>query len=261
LVSKPLLMTVKRIAGILLIIVVSAWTSEKMPSGEIAEYCAAFNQLQLDIRDGAISPDSARNAFRIVMGNLRASFQNDSCPPADSSYFVYPVHNYLPRESIGGRGKGYRSNGFDLFDRNVSGSHPAHDLFIRDKDQDNLDDRTWKPVDILSFSPGIVLATETGWKYDSELRGGNWIWIYDPCLDGLFYYAHNNIVQVQPGQRVKAGDKIAEVGRSGYNAYKKRSPTHLHLMYLQLDSTGLPEPYNTYDWLMNAVTKDSLDAE
>lgn len=253
---NALLMTIKRIAGIVLILSISGWVNEDGPSDKMNEYCAAFNQIQLDIRDNVISPDSGRLAFRTVMQQIRSEFKRDTCRVIDSSYFVYPVRGYTPRESVGGRGRGYRGEGFDLFDNNVRGSHPAHDLFIKDKDQDNLDDRTWKPVDILSFTSGIVLATETGWKYNSEFRGGNWIWIYDPCLDGLFYYAHNNFVEVQPGQWVKAGDKIAEMGRSGYNAYQKRSPTHVHLMYLQLDEYAMPVPVNTYEWLLMSNVKD-----
>jgi hypothetical protein len=258
---KVLLMTVKRIVGIALIIGISGWNSDRESVDKISELCASFHQIQIDIRDCVITPDSARSAFRTVMKELRSIYKRDSCRTIDSSYFVYPVKGYTPRESIGGKGTGYQAEGFDLFDMNVKGSHPAHDLFIRDKDQDNIDDRTWKPVDILAFTSGLVLATETNWKYDSDLRGGNWIWIYEPCLDGLFYYAHSNIVQVQPGQWVNAGDKISEMGRSGFNAYKKRSPTHLHLMYLQLNADAFPEPYDTYDWMSNATIKDSLDSQ
>lgn len=259
--SKIWLMSVKRLLGIVVIVVISAWihNGEGEQNDHVRAYCDRFNQIQIDIRDNAISPDSGRAAFSTLMNELRREFKKDSCDTDDSSYFVYPVRSYTPRESIGSRGRGYRPNGFDLFDNNARGSHPAQDLFVRDKDQDNLDDRTWKPVDVLAFTSGLVLATETGWKYDSELRGGNWIWIYDPCLDGLFYYAHNNIVEVQPGQWVNAGDKIAEMGRSGYNAYKPRSPTHLHLMYLEIDSLGLPAPQNTYEWLLRSGITSPAD--
>ncbi|WP_353723208.1 M23 family metallopeptidase [Dyadobacter sp. 676] len=254
-------MTVKRIAGIVLVICIAGLTNRSESSDKIAEYCRTFHQIQIDIRDGAITPDSARAAFGTVMRAIRAEFRRDTCRAVDSSYFVYPVRSYTPRESVGSRGRGYRPDGFDLFDRDVTGSHPAQDLFVRDKDQDVLDDRTWKPIDVLAFTSGLVVATETSWKYDSEFRGGNWIWIYDPCLDGLFYYAHNNIVEVQPGQWVNAGDKISEMGRTGYNAYQKRSPTHLHLMYLQLDADGLPIPANTYEWLKQSAVKDSFGEE
>jgi murein DD-endopeptidase MepM/ murein hydrolase activator NlpD len=245
-------MTVKGVAGILLILCVSGMASSSSNGEKAAEYCNAFRQVQIDIRDGIITPDSARYAFQSVMRKFRTMYNRDSCVAIDSSYFVFPVRNYRPRESIGGKGRGYRASGFDLFDMNVKGSHPAHDIFVRDKNQDNLDDRTWQPVDVLAFSSGIVVATEHSWKYDNELRGGNWVWIYDPCLDGLFFYAHNNVVNVATGQWVNAGEKIAEMGRSGFNAYQKRSPTHLHLMYLSLDEDAYPEPYDTYQWLLNA---------
>ncbi|QRR04196.1 M23 family metallopeptidase [Dyadobacter sandarakinus] len=254
-------MTVRRAGYIAFIISISALVSQPPAAPRIPAFSTAFYRMQTDIRDNVISPDSARSAFAAVVMQLRAAYPRDTCAPIDSAYFVYPLRGYYPRESIGGRGRGYRPKGFDLFDMNASGSHPAHDLFIKDGNQDNLDDRTWKPVDVLAFTSGVVVATETGWRYDSEYRGGNWIWIYDPCLDGFFYYAHNNIVQVQPGQWVHAGEKIAEVGRSGYNAYKERSPTHVHLMYLQLDQAGMPEPYNTYEWMKQSQTVEVFDAE
>jgi len=255
--KELVLMTVKRFVGIVLILAISGWTNkEKISEDKIISYAATFRQIQMDIRVCAISPDSARIAFQQVMRDIKAVYHKDSCRTIDTAYFVYPIKCYLPSESIGGKGLGFNSEGFDLFDMEAKGSHPAHDLFVHDKNQDNIDDRTWRPIDVLAFTSGVVLATETSWKYNSELRGGNWIWIYDPCLDGLFYYAHNNIVNVQPGQWVNAGDKISEMGRTGFNAYKKRSPTHLHLMFLKLNDQDLPEPANPLDWLIKASIKD-----
>ena len=83
------------------------------------------------------------------------------------------------------------------------------------------------------------------------MRGGNFIWIYHPQSETLSYYAHNSNVFVKPGDMVKQGDKIAEVGRTGYNAYKKRSPTHLHFSAFHIEN-GLPVPYNYYNQLVAA---------
>jgi hypothetical protein len=58
--TKALLMTVKRMAGIVLIISISAWSNKSESSDKIAEYCATFHQIQMDIRDRVISPDSGR---------------------------------------------------------------------------------------------------------------------------------------------------------------------------------------------------------
>ncbi|KAB7732424.1 peptidoglycan DD-metalloendopeptidase family protein [Rudanella paleaurantiibacter] len=236
-------------------------------------YCTQFQGLYVEIRQQTVTPSEARLRFSQIMNGLKARFAGngasagaimgaDTLTPADSvsldslqrsgNYFVFPLRGYGPSAIGGTHGEGYRGKGFDLFDYNVRGSHPAQDIFIRDTNQDCLDDRSRQPVDILAMTSGLVLAIETGWQPGSEYRGGNWIWVYDPVMHGLFYYAHNNVVDVTPGQWVQAGQKLATMGRSGYNAYKTRSPTHLHLMYLHLLPDGLPVPRNTYSWLLTA---------
>ncbi len=239
-----------------LIFVLTGWSKVDTRAEQILSYCFQFQKLQVDIRERTISPDSAAGLFKVIMKNLRQLVQDpDPCGPGNSPTFVYPLRGYNLRYSIGGGGKGFRANGFDLFDMDVRGSHPAHDLFIRDGNQDNIDDYMCNPVDLLSFTRGIVLAVEKDWQPASELRGGNFIWVYDPCLNGLFYYAHNNRVVVEPGQWVEAGEKIGEVGRTGFNAYKERSPTHVHMMFLRLTPEYLPEPANTLAWLRQAEVK------
>lgn len=225
-------------------------------------YCQQFQTLYTQIRTQTITPDSARMQFSSIMLNLHERFHSQESYPQDSLqqdslcrtglYFSFPIRGYTSSSIGGTHGEGFRGKGFDLFDFNVRGSHPAQDIFIRDRNQDLIDDRTNEPVDILAMSQGLVLGIETAWKPGSDYRGGNWIWIYDPVLNGLFYYAHNSEVDVRPGQWVASGQKIAEMGRTGYNAYKTRSPTHLHLMYLQIQPDGLPLPLDTYPWLLTA---------
>ncbi|MFN4147213.1 MAG: M23 family metallopeptidase [Runella sp.] len=214
----------------------------------------AFQNLNIQIREQQISPDSAQLRFQAIMRTVRdvtQSYRKQFC--SDSISYVFPLKSYSA-DYIGGRGSGYYARKFNLFDHSVQGSHPAHDIFVYDKNQDNLDDRTEQPVDVLAMRPGIVMAVETNWTPESLFRGGNFVWIYDPCLDGLFYYAHHSKVIVKVGDQVAEGQKIAEVGRTGINAAKPRSSTHLHLMYLQLTPEALPVPVNTYAWLNAAKT-------
>ncbi|GAB3511608.1 hypothetical protein GCM10027341_51370 [Spirosoma knui] len=225
-------------------------------------YCQRFQTLYTQIREQRVTPDSARMEFSAIMRGLQERFRSDESYRQDSlqrdslrrtgRYFAFPIRGYTPSAIGGTHGEGYRGTGFDLFDYAVRGSHPAQDIFITDRNQDIADDRTGRPVDILAMSSGLVIGIETAWQPGSEYRGGNWIWVYDPTLHGLFYYAHNSQVDVAPGQWVQAGEKLAEMGRTGYNAYKTRSPTHLHLMYLQIKPDGLPQPLNTYEWLLTA---------
>ena len=108
--------------------------------------------------------------------------------------------------------------------------------------QCNIDDNTQKPVNVLSVTGGIVVAAEKSWDESSALRGGIYVWIYDPGTKGMFYYAHNSELLVEVGQVVTPGEVIAHVGRTGLNAYKQRSPTHLHITYLKVKESGDPAP-------------------
>jgi peptidoglycan LD-endopeptidase LytH len=223
-------------------------------------FCQRFNTLYIQIREQSIRPDSARATFSRIMLGLRQRYVTNNDFPTDTLSeagrervaMVFPLRGYGPIAIGGTHGEGYRGVGFDLFDYNVRGSHPAQDIFIRDSNQDSIDDRTGQYVDVLSMTEGLVLAVETGWNPGQVYRGGNWVWVYDPVRNGLFYYAHNSSVSVAMGDWVRAGQKLAAVGRTGFNAYKPRSPTHLHLMYLQIQPNGLPLPRNPYDWLLKS---------
>jgi murein DD-endopeptidase MepM/ murein hydrolase activator NlpD len=216
--------------------------------------CDEFNELNTKVRDGLISRDEARNEIRTLLPKIKEYFSQNGGTEISDKDWVFPLRGYTS-VSIGGvNGSGYKSKGYDYFDGNKHGGHPAHDIFIHDRNQDNIDDITGKPVDVLSVSNGVVVACEPDWVPESDLRGGKYIYIYDPSYEGIFYYAHNSKIFVKPGDIVQAGDKIAECGRTGLNAYKKRSPTHLHLMFLQVED-GYPKPENIYNELLNAKTK------
>ncbi len=211
-----------------------------------------FKSLLVAVREQKISPDSARSEFRSIMTEVRKAYPHNGEHPGGKN-MVFPLagSNYT---AVGGKGLGYRDVGFDLFDHTVSGSHPAHDIFILDRNYDCIDDRKNTYIDIVSVGNGIVMGTEKNWQDTSEYRGGNYVWVYDFERGGLWYYAHHRKVTVEPGQVVEPGNKLGEVGRTGFNAKSKRSDTHLHLMFLDLEEDLLPCPVNSFDWLKEART-------
>lgn len=213
----------------------------------LKKYCAAYNELNAAIRDSKIDKIAAKNQFTLIIPKIK---QFAGQTKVTDTYF--PLKGYKANCIGGKNGSGYIAKGYDFFSGNKHTAHPAHDIFIYDKNQDSHDDLTEKPVVVRSIGDGVVIVLVDNWEAGSELRSGIVVAIYDTFRHGIFYYVHNRKTFVTLGQKVKAGDKIAEVGRTGKNAYATRSPTHLHLMYLKLNAENLPEPTDTYNMLLKS---------
>lgn len=207
--------------------------------------------LMRQVRDSRISRQQAVDSMNAVLENISLYVKMKSPEDFDKDQWVFPIKGYTPGAIGGKRGNGYITSGFDFFEVN-SGGHPAQDIFINDSNQDCIDDNTGNPVDVLSVSGGIIVETRINWTTDMmDIKGGNIVYVYDGFTDGLFYYAHLKDVFVKPGDFVKPGTALGIIGRTGKNAYPKRSPTHLHLMYVK-NNKGDLKPQNLYDELLKA---------
>ena len=240
-------------------VTVSAQTQQEvivnLDSIAIKTLAAEFDSVNTLVRDNKIDKAQALEKLQEIVPKLKNAYNNFKSDTAKNEKWIFPVEGYSSNAIGGTRGEGYISNGYDYFDGNKHGGHPAQDVFIYDKNQDCKDDRTGKFVNVRSVTGGIVVALEKDWDSASPLRGGQYIWIYEPCNNSLFYYSHNNEVFVSVGQIINAGDTIATVGRTGLNAFKQRSPTHLHFMVLALGEEFYPKPVNPYPNLLKAETK------
>jgi murein DD-endopeptidase MepM/ murein hydrolase activator NlpD len=219
-------------------------------STEIKTLAVQFDSINTLVRDGKIEKAQALKELQQIVPALHDAYNRLQSDTAKQRKSIFPVAGYTSNAIGGKNGEGYISNGYDYFAGNKHGGHPAHDIFIYDRNQDSKEDRSGKHVNVLSVSDGIVVALEHKWDTTSVLRGGKYIWIYASAENALYYYAHNADVYVTVGCTVIAGDTIATVGRTGLNAFKKRSPTHLHFMKLKFDKDYYPKPVNTYNDLL-----------
>ncbi len=211
------------------------------PAAATASACDEWDLLQREIRDGTIVSDQAFGKIVELDGRLRKEYSEK----IDDRPFSFPVKGYGPDCIGGSEGSGYQPEGYDFYDGNRHRGHPAHDLFINDPEETGFDASTDYPAEIVAFSSGVVVAVNRSWEYPSQVRGGIYIWIFSPADQRYCYYAHLARTLVAPGDVVKAGDPIGLLGRSGKNAWPKRSPTHLHFMCLSFDE-GRMTPVNTY---------------
>lgn len=204
-----------------------------------------FNALNTRIRDGTISEALARKeVVRLLPLLKRYYFQGKNKETKSRKSFPVKGYNY---QAIGGtNGSGYLPKGYNFYQGNKHTGHPAHDIFVHDKDQNCLDDKTGKPVQVAAICDGIIVAAEPQWQAGSNLRGGVYILLYDPAEEILYYYAHNQQLLVKPGDRVRYGRTLATLGRTGANACQSRSPTHLHFMALKVTADAALPPLDVY---------------
>ncbi|AYL97343.1 M23 family metallopeptidase [Mucilaginibacter celer] len=212
-----------------------------------------FNNFNNSVLNGGIKKAEAKKQFEEIMSYINSKEIVRSEVVTNKGQWVFPLKGYKSSAIGGIHGNGYFDKGYRFLDGNKHGAHPAHDIFITDRNQDCIDDRTQKTVDVIAVDEGWVISCTNKWEPTSDMRGGKFIWIYHPASKVFTYYAHNNHIFVKPGDHVKQGQKIAEVGRTGYNAYKKRSPTHLHFSEFKLVD-GVPVPFNPYQQLLKAKT-------
>lgn len=184
--------------------------------------------------------DEAVEEIDYLNSELKKLYYKSGGKDVKRNDWVFPLKNWT---SVSHRqnGNDYINEKFDYFQGSNTIGHPAHDIMILDNNKDLLDDSTGLPVDIISMSSGIVVATDTTWKIGSLLRGGKYVKIYDVTNDKMFYYSHLSTVDVKPGDIINAGDKIGEVGRTGRKTILPEGKTHLHVALLYFDE-GYPMP-------------------
>jgi hypothetical protein len=214
-----------------------------------------WDAFEKKVRDQNLSKENAKAVFSRLYQDLK--HHASQYPFSDDKQWVFPVLGYSIKDV--GQG-GYKPNsyygssphkGYNFYDGNQHGGHPAYDIFIKDKDQDCRDDRTAQPVPLVAPVDLLILSQYDSWQQSSLLRGGNYIWALNPPTDKIFYFAHLDSIQVHNGDMCPAGTTLGTLGRSGKNAWPKRSPTHLHLMVLKVQGNDLV-PVDYWKNLKNA---------
>lgn len=234
------------------LVVSISFKNQDSTSVDLVNVCQNFNDLNTAILTNSINKKSAQLLFKFQLQLIHQTYKKQVGFDTNSNQFVFPLQGYNSNAIGGKNGNGYVPAGFNYFDGNNHKGHAAHDIFIHDKNQDELDDKTLKSVNILAMSSGVVIALSQKWDATSTIRGGKFIYVYNPTLNLIYYYAHCKDIKVKIGDTIKPKQLIATVGRTGLNAFKKRSPTHLHFMVLKLDANFYPNPINSYDFLLKS---------
>ncbi len=203
------------------------------------------------IRDRKIDEDDARDSIAMYVKLGVMEFKSHYIPGTARSNWVFPMSGYTWVSYRTG-GKDYKDETFDYFQGGEFSGHPAHDIFILDKDTNCVEDSTGREVYATAMVTGIVLSKYDTWFRADYLRSGNYVKLFDPESKAIFYYSHLDSVFVEVGQLVKAGEPIGYVGRTGRKAIKGK--THIHIAYYKIDD-GHPIPEDIINDLYIAEKK------
>jgi hypothetical protein len=193
----------------------------------LEQACYLWQSAERCVRDGSLPRRTARKAFR----QAAAVILESRAWPQPVTPWAFPLPGYGARDFDA---RSYKPQHFDYYKGTRGGApHPAVDIFVHDRGQRMVDDRTGRPIHAVSAFEGLVLSAQPAWKPGDPWRGGVYCYVMEPASGRIAYYAHLKEVYVKPGQWLRAGEAVGEVGRSGTNALKRRSETHLHFMWMQ----------------------------
>lgn len=216
-----------------------------------ADLYQRWNRTDSLIMINKINKDNAIDSIKSYVALAVQDFNSLNIAKTGRIDWVFPMSGWTKLVYRSG-GKDYIDERFDYFQGGESMNHPAHDIFILDNDSDGIEDVTGKKVLAVAMVTGVVFTEYSGFKPGDFIRAGNYIKIFDPATEAMFYYCHLDSVFVQPGQLVKAGDAIGYVGRTGRKAIKGK--THLHIAYYKIFD-GYPQPKNILEDLYKAEKK------
>ena len=203
------------------------------------------------IRDNKIDKDDAIDSIKKFVELAKKELALPGFIPTEKVNWVYPITGWT-WNSYRTNGKDYKAERFDYFQGGEYHGHPAHDIFILDNDSNGVEDSTLQKVTAVAMVNGVVISLYNDWKIGGLLRSGNYVKIFDPETEAIFYYSHLDTVFVNVGDFVNAGESIAYVGRTGRKAIHGK--THLHIAYYKIKN-GYPKPVDIIEELYSCDKK------
>ena len=121
-----------------------------------------WNILYPKIRDRLISKEEAQGKLKALELSIR-EYTSQPLTSGQENRLCFPLKGYTFHSIGGTKGSGYQVQGYDFFDGSQHKGHPGHDIFIQDRDQDGVDDRTGIPLtSCLCVQALLSLSMETG---------------------------------------------------------------------------------------------------
>lgn len=197
-----------------------------------------WDRFEKAVRDQTIAKEEAEKLFPDLYTNLKQYCRKYEFEKREK--WIFPLENYyqtcVAKDC-------FIKEGYNFYNGNKASGHPALDMLINDKNKDSIDDNTSEHVNVVCPVDMLIISVCIDWDKKSDLKGGKYIWGFNPEMDTFFYFAQLVDVLVMRDTLCKAGEVIGKVGRTGRYASQKSSSTNLHFMVLKVVGNSLV-PFN-----------------
>lgn len=186
------------------------------------EACRLWEQVEQAVWDGKADRKEATAKFIELWPMLTAG---DPIIPSEHTWqwvFPLPGHN-----SDNWSVQSYMPALHKFYDGPKAKGYPAIAIYARDRKREALDDRTGKPIPVVSATDGYVVSARKFWQDTDTNPLGIYLCIFSPTEKRFFYYAHLGKTKVGVSQLVNKGDVIGWLGRTGKKVVERNRGTHL----------------------------------
>jgi murein DD-endopeptidase MepM/ murein hydrolase activator NlpD len=187
-----------------------------------AEACRQWEQLEQQVRDGKVDRRTVRAQFQALWPQV--TIDDIPSPKEGLWQWDFPMPGYGADDWSS---QSYDPSSYKFFDGPDAKGHPGVNIYAHDIHRKGLDDRTGKPIAIVSATDGVVVSARKFWTEADPNPLGVYVCILSQEEKRFFYYAHLSKLKVGLGQLVKKGQVLGWLGRTGHTVIKRNLGTHL----------------------------------
>ena len=186
------------------------------------EACRLWQDVEQAVWDGTIDRHEARRQFQALWPQIVV----DDVPPQPEGrwQWMFPLPGYSEEDYSQ---ESYWADNFKFYDGPVHKGHPAINIYIRDYYRKGIDDRTGKPVAVVSAAEGVVVSARKYWTASDSNPLGIYVCVLSQYEKRFFYYCYLSKLKVGLGQLVNKGQVLGWVGRTGAEVNRDHLGTHL----------------------------------
>lgn len=184
------------------------------------EACRLWEEVEQAVWDGRIERKEAQAKFKDLWPQITIK---DLPQPKDWQW-IFPLPG---SDASNWSSQSYHADSFRFYDGPQHKGYPAIAIFAWDHDRNSLDDRTGKPIPVVSAADGVVVSARKFWAEGEANPLGVYVCVLNLEEQRFFYYAGMSKLKVGVAQVVSKGQVLGWLGRTAARVRGRNLGTQL----------------------------------